>query len=222
MSFQNLLLLQNLYRLKAIGFEYSDTFSINETNLHIASSSMDELKQNILSCHLCDLSKSRTQSMVGVGNENADLMIIDFCVSVSDDIKNSYYTGRSGDILKSMCQNVLKLKLEDTYFTHSVKCKPLNSNLPSASEVKSCKAYLLNQIELVKPKIIITLGKEAYENLTSEFGNFENVRGLVCNFKDYKLVPIYHPSYLLRNPELKTTTLNDLQTIKRYLWIKYF
>jgi len=217
MSFQNLLLLQNLYRLKTIGFEYLDTFSINETKSNIVASNINELNKYISSCHLCDLSKSRTQSMFGIGNENANLMIIDFSVSVSEDSQNKYFTAKSGEIITKICHNILDIKLQDIYFTHSVKCKPLNSNLPSPSEAKSCKAYLLNQIELVKPKVIITLGKEAYENLTGETDNFENTRGLVYNFQNYKLVPIYHPSYLLRNPELKKTTLNDLKTVKELL-----
>lgn len=217
MSFQNLILLQNLYRLKSLGFEYSDSFSINEKNLNIMPKNIHELKKNILSCHLCDLSKSRSQSMVGTGNENSEIMIIDFSVSANDDDQNNYYTGRSGEILKKMIENVLELQLENIYFTHSVKCKPLNTNQPSLSEYKSCKPYLLAQIEFIKPKVIITLGQEAYENLTGDFENFENIRGHVCDFKNYKLVSIYHPNFLLRNPELKKTTLNDLNTIKRYI-----
>ena len=216
MSFQNLILLQNLYRLKSIGFSYSDTFSINEVNLNMMPVDMDELKRNVTSCHLCDLSKSRTQSMVGIGNEKADFMIIDFSVSSTEDAENSYYTARSGEILKKMCQNVLEIRVEDIYFTHSVKCKPLNSNTPSSSECKSCKPYLLAQIEFIKPKVIIVLGQDSYENLMGKVDSFEDVRGHICNFKDYKLFPIYHPSYLLRNPELKKTTLNDLYAIKRY------
>ena len=178
---------------------------------------MQELKKSVLSCHLCDLSKSRTQSMVGTGSEKADVMIIDFSVSSIEDAQNSYYVARSGEILKKMCQNVLKLDLDDIYFTHSVKCKTLDSYMPSPSECKSCKSYLLAQIEFIKPKIIITLGKEAYENLTNDIDNFDNVRGHIYDFKNYKLMPIYHPNYLLRNPELKKTTLNDLNNIKRYI-----
>ncbi len=217
MSYQNLIFLQNLYRLKSVGFKYVDMFSINETNLHMMPTSMQKLRDDISSCHLCDLSKSRTQSMVGIGNENADVMIVDFVVSQLEDEQNSYYTARSGEILKKICQNVLGLDINDVYFTHIVKCKPLGSNTPSFSECNSCKGYLLAQIDLIKPKVIITLGREAYENLTGELDSFENIRGVVCDFKSYKLVPIYHPNYLLRNPELKKITLNDLNTIKRYI-----
>ncbi|MDA7817470.1 uracil-DNA glycosylase [Sulfurimonas sp.] len=216
-SFQNLLLLQNLYRLKALGFEYSDPFSVNKKNSFEKANSVDELNQNISSCYLCDLSKSRTQSMQGFGNLNAELMIIDYNVSQSQDSANNYYTGRSGDILKNMIEKVLGLNLESIYYTHAIKCKPLNSNQPSNSEWDSCKNYLYSQIEFIKPKVIVTLGKDAYAKVTSEEDNFQSVRGHVIDFKEYKLIPIFHPTHLLRNPDDKKIAMNDLKTIKNCL-----
>ena len=216
-SFQNLVLLQNLYRLKALGFEYSDPFFVNEKSADNIPLNLKELAQNISTCHLCDLSKSRTQSMSGYGNENADLMIIDFSVSMSDDTLNAYYSGRSGETLTNMIERVLEMRIDDVYFTHAIKCKTLNSNTPSLSEWDSCKSYLFSQIEFVKPKIVVTLGEESYYKVTGERDNFNNVRGHVIDFKKYKLIPIYHPQYLLRNPELKKITMNDLKTIKSCL-----
>ncbi|MFA5453896.1 MAG: uracil-DNA glycosylase [Sulfurimonas sp.] len=213
-SFQNLLLLQNLYRLKALGFEYSDSFSINQKSSNEKPHNIEELAKNISTCHLCDLSKSRTQSMSGYGNPNADIMIIDYTVSLSEDSTNSYYCGRSGEILTNMIENVLGLKTKDLYFTHAIKCKPLNSNMPSNSEWDSCKGYLFSQIEFVKPKVVITLGKDAYAKVTSEEDNFQSVRGHVIDFKNYKLIPIFHPNHLLRNPDDKKIAFNDLKTIR--------
>ena len=216
-SYQNLVLLQNLYRLKAIGFEYIDHFNINEKTSYETPSSLDELASNIATCHLCDLSKSRTQSMSGFGNNNADLMIVDYTVSQTQDTANNYYSGRAGETLKNMIEKVLLLNVENIFLTHCVKCKPLNSNKPSPSECNSCKNYLHTQIEFIKPKLIVTLGEDAYNYLTGNLDNFENVRGHVINFQEYKLIPIYNPHYLLRNPESKKITLNDLKTIKSCL-----
>ncbi|ABB44241.1 Uracil-DNA glycosylase superfamily [Sulfurimonas denitrificans DSM 1251] len=216
-SFQNLLLLENLYRLRALGFEYIDQFSINQKTQNSKPLTINELSKEVSTCYLCDLSKSRTQSMSGYGNSNADVMIIDYSVSLGEDNTNSYYCGRSGDILKNMIENVLELKIEDVYFTHAIKCKPLNSKTPSESEWDSCKNYLFSQIEFVKPKVVVTLGKDAYAKVTSENDNFQNVRGHVIDFKSYKLVPIYHPNYLLRNPDDKKIAFNDLKTIKSLL-----
>lgn len=216
-SFQNLVLLQNLYRLKALGFLYSDPFSVNQKSSDEVPANLEHLSQTISTCHLCDLSKSRTQSMSGYGNPHAELMIIDFSVSLSDDSQNGYYNGRSGESLRNMIEKVLELQISDVYFTHAIKCKTLNSNTPSLSEWDSCKSHLFSQIEFVKPKVIVTLGNDAYYKVTGEHENFENVRGHVIDFKNYKLIPIYHPQYLLRNPELKKLTLSDLKTIKSCL-----
>ncbi|WP_457743757.1 uracil-DNA glycosylase [Sulfurimonas sp.] len=216
-SYQNLVLLQNLYRLKAIGFEYIDHFEINQRQTDEKPSSLSQLSHNIASCHLCDLSKSRTQSMSGFGNENANLLIIDYIVSQAQDNTNSYYNARSGETLKKMIENVIQLSIHDIYLTHAIKCKPLQSNKPSPSEWNTCKNYLFTQIDFIQPKIIVTLGAEAYAHLTGDKDNFENVRGHMIDYKKYKLIPIYHPQFLLRNPNLKKITLNDLKTIKSCL-----
>lgn len=210
-------MLQNLYRLKSLGFEYTDLVSVNQKNLDILPSDISSLHVSISSCHLCDLSKSRKQSMSGYGNDNADLMIVDSIVSGSEDETSSYYAGRAGASLRKMVENVLELNIDDVFLTHAVKCKPLGSNKPSDSELNSCKPYLYKQIEIIKPKVIVTLGEEAYNIFSQTKEEFNNVRGHIIDLKDYKLVPIYHPQFLLRNPSLKKDTLNDLKIIKSLL-----
>ncbi len=155
--------------------------------------------------------------MLGYGKSSAKVMVIDFDVSNSQDKENRYYSGRIGESLKNMLEEILQLKVEDIYYTHSIKCKPLNSNVPSHSEWNSCKGYLYSQIEFIKPKFIITLGEDVYNNITTDKENFEKIRGHIIDFPYYKLMPIYHPKHLLRNPELLTITLNDLKKIKSYL-----
>ena len=214
-SYQNLALLQNLYRLKSIGFKYIDPFSINENSVTTKTSTLEELALTISNCHLCDLSRSRTQSMSGYGSSNADVFIVDFAVSQTQDLANSYYSGRAGETLTNMIVNVLNYSIEEVYITHCIKCKTLIGNRPSQSEFNSCSSYLYAQLEFVKPKVIITLGDEAYGHLTNDTNNFENVRGHLIDFRGYKLVPIYHPAHLLKNPELKKATMSDLKTIKQ-------
>jgi len=211
-------MLQNLYRLKALGFSYSDPFV---TNISTASQQLPDdltqLQSIIGGCHLCDLSKSRRQSMGGTGNPHADLLIIDAYVSVSEDATNSYYAGRSGESLIKMIENVIGIKKEDVYITHAVKCKPLGTNIPSQSEFASCKPYLYKQIEAIRPKVVMALGPDAYRLLSGDDTPFEQVRGHKINFGDYTIVPIYHPQFLLRNPSLKSETLRDLKIIKSCL-----
>ena len=210
-------MLQNLYRLKALGFEYTELASVNEKTLDSLANDLDSLDLSIKSCHLCDLSKSRKQSMPGYGNQDANLMIIDSVVSNSEDESSSYYAGRSGNSLRKMVENVLELSIEDVYYTHALKCKPLGSNKPSESEYNSCKPYLLKQIELIKPKVIMILGEDAYNMFSQTKDEFHQVRGHIIDLKEYMVVPIYHPQFLLRNPSLKIETFNDLKIIKSLL-----
>ena len=211
-------MLQNLYRLKALGFSYSDPFVTNKpTEAQELPDDLLQLQGLISECYLCDLSKSRQQSMSGQGNINADLMIVDAYVSVSEDASNSYYAGKSGESLVKMIENVLTKRIEDVYITHAVKCKPLGTNTPSKSEFNSCKPYLYKQIEMIKPKVVMTLGEEAYKLLSGDDTPFEQVRGQKINFGDYIIIPIFHPQYLLRNPSMKGETLSDLKTIKSCL-----
>ena len=178
---------------------------------------LEQLHTMIKQCHLCDLSKSRRQSMSGSGNYSADIMFVDAYVSVAEDENNHYFAGRSGLSLVKMIENVLGLRVEDVFFTHAVKCKPLGSNMPSPSEYNSCKPYLFKQIELVKPKVIVTLGDQAYALLSGDDQPLQQVHGQKISYADTTLVPLYHPQFLLRNPSLKKETLNDLLTIKSLL-----
>ena len=211
-------MLQNLYRLKALGFSYSDPFVTNKpTLMQELPNDLMQLQEIITECYLCDLSKSRQQSMPGSGNINASLMIVDAYVSVSDDATNSYYTGKSGESLLKMIENVIGLRREDVFLTHAVKCKPLGTNTPSKSECSSCKPFLYKQLEQISPKVVMALGPDAYRLLSGDDTPFEQVRGQKIKLDNYTVIPIYHPHFLLRNPSLKTDTLTDLKTIKSCL-----
>ena len=217
-SFQNLALLENLYRLKSLGYSYVDPIT---PNIQISSStlpdSLETLGQSIAQCYLCDLNKSRRQSMSGYGDPRAQLMFIDAYVSAAEDESAEYYVGRSGVMLRDMIEKVINLKIENVYLTHAVKCKPFGFQNPSPSECNSCAPFLSKQISLIKPRVIVTLGPDAYQILTGDTEDFERVRGEVIPFGELLLIPMYHPLYLIRNPSLKKETMRDLQTIKAQL-----
>jgi len=175
------------------------------------------LHSQMAECHLCDLSKSRQRVLNGFGNTNADLMIIDAYPSMIEDESGDSFSGRSGTSLRKMIENVLELNVNSIYLTHILKCKPSHHHKILDSELSSCKPYLLKQIELVNPKVIVALGELTYVNLIKDSNNFENVRGHKIPFENRTLIPIHHPSTLLRNPSLKKCTMGDLQIIKGYL-----
>ncbi len=217
-SYQNLALLENLYRLKALGYLYVDPLIPNfQTPANTLPDSLSTLKGTVERCFLCDLSKSRRQSMSGFGNARARVMFVDAYVSAAEDESGEYYTGRSGAMLRDMIEKVLMLNTEEVYFTHAVKCKPFGFQQPSQSECNSCLPYLARQIEIIRPRVVVALGPDAYELVTRESKDFERVRGTTVDMGGYSVIPMYHPSFLIRNPSMKKEALRDLQTIKAQL-----
>ena len=218
-SYQNMALLENLYRLKSLGFNYVDPINPNKIQTQSLSlpSSYEELLEAIKGCHLCDLSKSRRQSMPGYGSLRPKIVFLDAFVSSAEDESNGYYVGRSGSMLRDMIEKVLHLALEDVTLTHAVKCKPFGFQQPSSSECNSCSPFLHKQLDMLAPSLIVTLGSEAYRLLTHDESDFERVRGHVIPFGNTSIIPIFHPTYLVRNPSFKKEAMRDLQTIKEAL-----
>ncbi len=219
-SYQNLVLLKSLYRYKSLGFSYIDPISINRDKEPFSlslPSDLQSLHAQMSQCHLCDLSKSRQRVMIGFGNPDADIMFIDGSPSMIEDESEDSFTGRSGASLRKMIENVLELDINEIYLTHVLKCRPSHQHSILDSELSSCKPYLFKQIELVNPKVIVTLGELAFNSLIKDENTFENVRGQKIPYEKRILVPIYHPSHLLRNPSLKKCTMTDLINIKGLL-----
>lgn len=214
-SYQNLALLENLYRLKSLGYKYVDPINPNIPSVTTAlPSSLTQLNATIAQCHLCDLSKSRHQSMSGYGSHSASIMFVDAFVSAAEDEGNDYYAGRSGTMLRDMIEKVLRLSIDDVFITHAVKCKPFGFQTPSASECNSCYPYLSRQLEMITPSIIVALGNDAYRILTNGADDFDHLRGQMIPYGNSLLIPVYHPTFLLRNPSYKKDALRDLQIIK--------
>lgn len=218
-SYQNAALLQNLYRLKSLGFEYCEPIIVNRPQVGgELPDDLQQLRRIIAECHLCDLNKVRKHCMTGHGALSAKVMFIDAFVSMAEDEGGTYFAGRSGTSLQNMITNVLGLSPESVYFTHTVKCKAPGSNRPSSSECNSCAPYWRKEIALLRPEVIVTLGPDAYRIVTEDETPFEQVRGHKIDFlSGTVLYPIHHPNFLLRNPSLKKETFFDLQNIKAML-----
>ena len=199
-----------------LDYTYCDPILTPKKHSIQSASSLLELQQQILNCHLCDCSKSRTQSMPGYGAKNADVVFVDYTISELQDSTNSYYSGRSGELLQKMIENMLHLTIEDVYLTALLKCKAL-PNAPLQNAIECCKGYFLTQLQLIQPKVIVLLGEESYYALFGTHKKFEDIRGHLLDFEGVKTIAMYHPSYLLRNPNLKKTAFYDLKTIKSCL-----
>jgi DNA polymerase len=215
----NSLLLKQLYQLKELGYNYTDAkeFSYQDKNALKLPNSLNELKKQALNCHLCSLSKSRNNVVFGEGDSTAKVLFIGYLPLEIEDETGKPFLGRGGEMLTSMIEKVLKISRDKVYITNLLKCHPLSNQKVLETEIHTCKAYLFKEIELIKPKIIVTLGEEAYHYLSNDFIELKKIRGSVIEKENYLIVPTYHPNFLLKNPSLKKEVFEDLQTIKHLL-----
>jgi len=217
-NLHNALLLKQLYRLKQLGYRYTDiTLPRHDTTPLILPHSMEALLGQATTCHLCELSKSRHHVVFGKGALGAKLFIVGEAPSVGEDGSGEIFTGRSGELLDAMIGNVLGLRREEVYLSNLVKCHPYGGQSPSPSQIHTCLAYLKREIDIVKPTLIVTLGVAPYGYLTGEHTDIHTIRGTVKKMENYTIVPTYHPSYLLRNPSAKKEAFSDMKLIKSLL-----
>ena len=212
-------LLKNLYESKFFGYDYHDDIKPTlPTQKHTNNTSLSQIANKVADCHLCSLAKSRTNTVFSQGNTNATLMIIGDMPSLLEDESGKIFSGRSGDMLNDMIVKVLGLKRAEVYITNLLKCKPNNHNRASKQECESCIGYLHAEIKLVNPKLIVTLGQIPYRYLCGDMqGELSKIRGSIIDLDGIKLIPTYHPSFLLRNPSFKKDVLVDMKKIKALL-----
>jgi len=214
-NLHNALKLQQLYLLKSIGFDYTDiTPSELESDTTDLPDSLDQLRQIVSGCHLCQLSKGRHKSVFGEGNEQATLMFVGEGPGATEDSTGRPFVGRSGELLTRMIENVLLIPRSEVYIANIVKCRPPANRAPTENEAFTCRPYLQKQIEIIRPNIIVALGATAYRYLANDETSVRKIRGNVINKGEYILVPTYHPSYLLRNPSAKKEAFEDMKKIK--------
>jgi len=217
---KKLQLLNTLYTYKSLGFKYMDDISnINKNDPSTKSlpNDMQNLQKIVQNCHLCQLSKTRKNVVFGEGDVNADIMFIGEGPGANEDETGKPFIGRAGELLTKIIENVLLIKRDRVYIANIVKCRPPHNRVPNSEEVESCKPYLLKQIDLIKPKIIVTLGATAYNNLTNDTTPISKIRGEVLLFGDAKLIPTFHPSFLLRNPSAKRYVFEDMKKVKQLM-----
>ncbi len=170
------------------------------------------LKQEVSTCRRCPLCETRTQTVFGVGAENADWMLIGEAPGSEEDRRGEPFVGRAGQLLDRMLK-AIGFAREEVYIANVVKCRPPDNRNPAPEEVLQCDNYLRRQIELIRPQIIIALGGVAMSALLNEQTPVGKMRGRVHTLPgaDIPVVVTYHPAYLLRAPTQKRAAWEDLQ-----------
>jgi uracil-DNA glycosylase family 4 len=181
--------------------------------------SLEEIDQQVLVCKLCQLHKLRTHAVPGEGDRSARLMFIGEAPGRDEDAQGRPFVGRAGQLLRKIIA-AMKFREDEVYITNIVKCRPPDNRVPHREEEEACSPYLVRQIELIRPRVIVSLGRTptdyfvpGREGMTARRGNFGDYRGI-------PVMPTFHPSYLVRNEgnrELKRMVWEDMQKVMALL-----
>ena len=191
--------------------------------LHNSSDSknaLEEYRISICLCKECNLGETRKNFVYGIGDPNADLMLVGEAPGKDEDLKGEPFVGRAGKLLDKILLAINKKRGEGVYIANVLKCRPPNNRDPLPSEVNKCEPYLLKQIKIVKPKLIVALGRIAGKTLLKIDAPLKEMRGKIHSYNGIPLIVTYHPAALLRNPKFKKPTWDDFQWIRDQL-IKY-
>jgi DNA polymerase len=170
-------------------------------------------EESIADCQLCPLGKTRNKFVFGVGNPNADIMLIGEGPGAEEDAKGEPFVGRAGQLLNDILK-AIKLCREIVYIANIVKCRPPNNRTPISFEIETCLPHLHKQIELINPKFILCLGSTAALGLLGKKESLGKMRLRVYDFLDKKVVVTYHPAALLRNPAWKKDCWEDVKLFR--------
>lgn len=181
---------------------------------------LDEIADHCNQCHRCVLGNNRTHAVIGRGNPQAAIMIIGEAPGQNEDEQGLPFVGRSGQLLDKILESVGLSTEREVYISNAIRCRPPENRTPTASEIEACKPYLLEQIRLVDPQIILLTGATAVKSLLAEKQGITKIRGQWRQWEGCLCMPIFHPAYLLRNPSRepgkpKWLMWEDIQEVRK-------
>jgi len=176
---------------------------------------LEELRAEIGDCRRCKLCQGRTKIVFGVGNPRAELVFVGEGPGRDEDLKGEPFVGRAGQLLTEIITKGMKLRREDVYIANVVKCRPPENRNPEPDEIAACEPFLVKQLDLIKPRIIVALGTFAAQTLLKTKTPISRLRGVWHTYQGIKLMPTLHPAYLLRNPNDKRLVWQDIQAVLR-------
>lgn len=178
---------------------------------------LEELRAAVGDCRRCKLWSGRTHIVFGTGNPKAKIMFVGEGPGRDEDLQGEPFVGRAGQLLTDIITKGMGLKREDVYIANVIKCRPPENRNPEADEVESCEPFLKKQVELIRPQIIVALGKFAVQTLLRSKVPITRLRGIWHDYHGIKLMPTFHPAYLLRNPGDKKLVWEDIKNVLKEL-----
>jgi DNA polymerase len=178
----------------------------------------EALRGEVSGCTRCELSKTRTQTVFGVGNRRAELMVIGEAPGADEDLQGEPFVGRAGQLLNSMLR-AMGTPRDTVYIANVLKCRPPGNRDPKPAEVASCLGYLQRQVDMIQPRLMLAVGRIAAQNLLATDTPIGRLRGQVHRFgtRATPLIVTYHPAYLLRSPSEKRKSWGDLKFVRAEL-----
>ena len=181
-----------------------------------AVAALRAIREDIGDCTRCGLSRGRKNIVFGVGNPRAEIMFIGEGPGADEDEQGEPFVGRAGQLLNNMIA-AMGLRREDVYIANVVKCRPPQNRAPERDEIETCSPFLMRQVDVIRPKIIVALGATAAKTLLGMSDSMASLRGRLYDFRGTKLAVTYHPAFLLRDPRQKKEAWKDLQMVMNFL-----
>jgi uracil-DNA glycosylase len=181
-----------------------------------SNETVEEIRADIGNCTRCPLHEGRTKIVHSTGNLNADLMFVGEAPGADEDAKGEPFVGRAGQLLNKIIE-AIQMKREDVFIGNINRCRPPGNRTPTLPEAHTCRPFLLREIAVVRPKVIVVLGNTACQNLLDTKVGITKIRGTFQDYYGVKVMPTFHPAYLLRDPSKKRETWEDMKKVRDYL-----
>ena len=175
-----------------------------------------EVRKELGECKRCELHRTRRTIVFGEGNEKAALMFIGEGPGYDEDVQGRPFVGKAGQLLTKIIESI-RLPREEVYIANIVKCRPPQNRNPEPDEIQCCNPFLMKQIRVIRPKIICALGTFSAQTLLKTDTKISALRGKIFDLEGIKVIPTYHPAFLLRNPERKREVWEDMKKIAELL-----
>jgi DNA polymerase len=178
--------------------------------------SLDKIRKEMGDCQRCKLHRTRRTLVFGEGNKKAKLMFVGEGPGYDEDVQGRPFVGKAGQLLTKIIE-AINLRRDEVYIANIIKCRPPQNRNPEPDEIRSCSPFLLKQIEAIRPRVICALGTFAAQTLLQTESKISTLRGRFHDLRGIKVMPTYHPAYLLRNPERKKDVWEDMKQIAECL-----
>jgi DNA polymerase len=186
------------------------TIDADERDANIARMDWTELKAAVAACTACGLRKTCTQTVFGIGDEKAGWLLVGEAPGAEEDLRGEPFVGQAGKLLDAMLASIDLKRGDDAYIANVLKCRPPGNRNPEAPEVAKCSPYLRRQVELIRPRLILAMGRFACQTLLDTDSSIASLRGRVHSYQGVPLIVTYHPAYLLRSLPDKAKAWEDL------------